>query len=319
MESGFFVRVPAWHSLGNVLENAPNTEEAYEASGLNWKVERYPLHFCHNAVEHESGTFALVRDRDLRVLGTCKERYNILQNLDAMKWCDPLVKSDLWSYETAGALKNGEVCWILLKQGEIELVHKDVLKQYLLFMWSHDGSKAVQIMPTTIRVVCNNTLQVALGENGLKNKIKHTMTMNLKLDEVRKIYEETTTAFEKQNDAFKRMLDVKIDVGFVDTYLDKVMDRAYGATIKEISDMEDGKAKTGLQTILNTFQESVYKGSGSKELGVMNTLYGLFNGVEESVEHFIGGNRIKDRGGNILFGKGKDVVDIAFNAAMEMV
>lgn len=319
MESSFYVRTPAWHGLGNVLAEAPNTDEAYVASGLDWKVERFPLVFQHNGNLHETQEFALVRDKDMRVLGTCRERYNILQNKEAFGWCDPLVTSDLWTYETAGALRNGEVCWILLKQGEIELVHDDVLKQYLLFMWSHDGSRAVQVMPTTIRVVCNNTLQVALNEDGIKNKIKHTMKMNMRLEEVRKIYSETKAAFEKQNDAFKRMLDVKIDAGFVDTYLDKVMDRAYGMSIKDIEEMKDGKAKTTANNVLSTFRESVYKGSGTKELGIVNTLYGLFNGVEESVEHYIGGNRIKDRGNNILFGNGKKVVDIAFDTAMEYV
>lgn len=319
MESMFFVRSEPWHGLGNRLENEPNTLEAYAASGLDWRVNRFPLVFQHNGQLLETQEFALVRDKDVRVLGTCRERYNILQNEEAFQWCDPLITSDLWAYETAGALRNGEVCWILLKQGEIELVNQDVLKQYLLFMWSHDGSRAVQVMPTTIRVVCNNTLQVALNEAKVKNKIKHTMKMNMRLEEVRKIYSETKEAFQNQNDAFKRMLDTKIDMGFVDTYLDKVMTRAYNASIKDIDEMKEGKAKTELTKIVSTFKESVYKGTGTKELGIMNTLYGLFNGVEESVEHYIGGNRIKDRGNNILFGNGHDVVNVAFDTAMEMV
>lgn len=316
MESMFFVRQEPWHKLGNRLETAPTTQEAYIASGLNWKVERHPLVFHKDGTVFETSEFALVRDKDMRVLGVCRERYNIFQNEEALNWCDPLIESGFWTYDTAGALKNGEICWVLLKQGEIEIVKKDVINQFLLLLWSHDGSKSIQIMPTSVRVVCNNTLQVALREAEFKSKIKHTSNMKLRLEEVRKIYSESSKSFENQVEAFKKMLDVKIDVGFVDSYLDVVMDRGFG--IKNIDEMQDGKTKTTATNIVSAFKESVYNGSGTRELGITNTLYGLFNGVEETIEHMVGGNRIKDRGENILFGRGKELVNIAFDTAMAM-
>ena len=184
-ESGFFVRQAAWHELGNVLENEPDVVHAFQASGLDWSVLRSPLSFEYNGEMKSGDINALVRNTDGSVLGHCRERYEIFQNKQAFDWCQPLVESDLWRFETAGALKGGQICWTLLKQGEVELIPKDYLKQYLLLTWSHDGTKAVQVRPTTIRVVCNNTLTVALRETGMCNKIRHTINMIPRLDELR--------------------------------------------------------------------------------------------------------------------------------------
>ena len=122
-ETGFFVEQSAWHQEGIVLEEAPNSEEAYEQSGLNWEVDSRPLHFLVPGVNRRFNTDlrALVRSTDLRVLGACKRNYEVFQNKEAFDWCEPLVQTDWWHYETAGSLKGGEYCWALLKQDEKEI------------------------------------------------------------------------------------------------------------------------------------------------------------------------------------------------------
>lgn len=313
------MRQPAWHRQGNVLEDAPTTEVAYEASGLNWQVNKQPLFFKNGDPQVDMATdmFGLVRNTDNRVLGYCKEQYEIFQNIDALNWCDPLVRSELWRYETAGALKNGEVCWVLLKQGERELVHSDILKEYLLLLWSHDGSRAVQTMPTTIRVVCNNTLQMALDSATFRNRIRHTISMKPKLEEIRSIYSETREAFNNQDEIFNRMLDFTMSEGRTIEYVDHILRMRYG--IDNIDALDEGRSKTNATNIRNTLLAAAYNGTGAQELGINGTMYGVFNGVEEAVEHYIGGNRVKDRGMNILFGRGKEVVDTAYDVALQMM
>lgn len=318
-ESGFFTRQPAWHRQGNVLEDAPTTEVAYEASGLNWQVNKQPLFFKNGDPQVDMATdmFGLVRNTDNRVLGYCKEQYEIFQNIDALNWCDPLVSSELWHYETAGALKNGEVCWVLLKQGERELVRSDILKEYLLLLWSHDGSRAVQTMPTTIRVVCNNTLQMALDSATFRNRIRHTISMKPKLEEIRSIYSETREAFNKQDEMFNRMLDFTMSEGQVVEYVDSIMTGAYNRG--NIDEMEEGRSKTIAKNVRETLLSAAYNGTGAQELGINGTMYGVFNGIEEAIEHYIGGNRVKDRGMNILLGSGHDAVNVAYTNAVRMM
>ena len=315
VESMFSTKAVPWHGEGKVLENYPNTTEAYCESGLNWNVEKLPMFFKRGDESIETDNFALVRDTDNFALGSCKGSYNIFQNKDAFEWCRPLVETGMWKYETAGALKHGVIGWILLNQGEVEIVHNDKLKQYLLLTWSHDGSKCVQAMPTSIRVVCNNTLTQALNTAVFKDKVRHSAKMHMKLEEIKKMYSESQETFKVQNEVFNKMLDFKMTDGMIEQYIDKVMDKAYGKT--NIAEEKDGKAKTIALTTNATLIDAAYNGSGTKELGIGNTMYAVFNGIEEAVEHSLGGNRVKDRGYNILFGGGKSIVDTAYNAALE--
>ena len=317
VESMFSVKETPWHQQGEVLKDYPTTEVAYEKSGLNWTVEKVPLMYNYKDEMHTSDEFALVRDKDGLPLGYCKEGYEIFQNKDGFEWCRPLVETDLWKYETAGSLRNGIVGWILLKQGEIELVHKDILKQYLLLTWAHDGSKTVQPMSTSIRVVCNNTLTAALNEATNRNRVKHTSKMIMKLEEIRKLYETTKEQFEHQKEIFSRMLDFKMSEGQINEYIDKVMENAFHIT--NLNDMEESKKKTISQNVRATLIDGAFNGTGTAELGIGNTMYGVFNGLEEAVEHSLGGKRVKDRGMNILFGTGRNIVDTAYNTALDLM
>lgn len=314
VESMFSTKVTPWHREGIVLEDYPNTEDAYEFSGLNWTVEKKPLFFGVGENVVKTDMFALVRDKDNTMLGSCKDTYKIFQNLDGFNWCKPLVESGMWKYESAGALKNGVIGWILLNQGEVELVKNDKLEQYLLLTWSHDGSKCIQALPTSIRVVCNNTLTQALNTAVFKNKVRHSEKMNWKLEEIQKMYSESQQTFKEQNEMFEKMLDFKMTDGMIEEYVDNVLTNAYG--ISNIDEMKDGRAKTTSLKTKATLLDAAYNGSGTRELGISNTMYAVFNGIEEAVEHSLGGNRVKDRGFNILFGGGKEIVDNAYKTAM---
>ena len=313
-ESGMFVKEEAWHKLGIVVEDAPSVDEAYELSGLNWNVELKPSFINIGDKAVATGDFAVVRDKDNSIFGTVGDRYTPYQNKEAFEWCRPLVESDFWHMESAGSLKGGRVCWSLLKQGETEVVSGDNLKQYLLLTWSHDGSKSVMVAPTTIRVVCNNTLQMALAGNKDISKVRHTSTMSMRLDEIRKLYDMTCESFKSQQEAFNILLDKQIETP--EEYINRIMSEVFG--VSEIKDLKDGRGKTIAKNTKEVLLNYAVNGSGIREQGIKNTLYGAFNGVSEAMEHVIGGNRVKDRGYNVLFGGAKDNIQKAFNVAMNM-
>lgn len=315
-ESGMFVRQPAWHTLGNVLTEAPDTDTAYQKSGLDWEVIKTPLLYKRNIdgidIEFLTDENAIVRRKDNKYLGHCGRRYELYQNIDAFKWCAPLVESGYWKWESAGSLRGGKICWSLLKQSEIQLIPNDHLKNYLMINWSHDGSRSVQIVPTSIRVVCMNTLQTALREDTLITRVKHTKTIIQRMEEAKEIYRLSTEIFRKRDEEFKNFIDTDWDDNQLETFVKKVF---------PVEEELNGKAKTIAEKIQEqalSFVVGDYT-SGAKELGIKNTAYGALMAMSEFNEHYLGGNRIKDRGFNILFSKGKEMNEKAYTVAKQLM
>ena len=164
----FYYGEKPWHELGTELTHAATLEEALSAGGLDWTVSMKPL---VRAGEYQSDVpqrQAVVRD-DVkpglpgRVLGVVHPNFKVLQNRDGAALFDSLFGQGKRVYHTGGYLKMGEVVWLMAKLPEsIVLPGEDTLDTYLLFSNSHDGTLPIDIRLTTVRVVCNNTLTLAL-------------------------------------------------------------------------------------------------------------------------------------------------------------
>lgn len=157
-ESGFFVGQSAWHSLGTVLDNPPTTAIAISKAGLNWQVEEKPIFFDPDQTEITNYK-ALVRSSDRSVLGVVSQGYEVLQNQEAFSWFDFLIHEGDVSLEAAGSLKGGKRIWVLAKINNlcIDVVSEDSVLPYLLLSNAHDGTMAIWINFTPIRVVCQNS------------------------------------------------------------------------------------------------------------------------------------------------------------------
>jgi len=302
-ETGFFVKQPAWHEQGIVLAEAPSVEKAYELSGLDWNVQKKNLIFRNEDGSYQSTEYnAIVRDADLRVLGQCKQQYVPYQNKWAFEWCEPLVETGWWTLEAAGSLRGGEYCWTLLKQDEKELIPNDILKQYLALIWNHTGTAANVITPTTIRVVCMNTLRAALGQ-GLGQKIHHNSDITARYQELQNFYSATTARFAKQEDYFSRLLDLNMP----DIELEEMADALF-----PLADENEKSTRVvnNAERVNTRVKELMVDGkaSGTLSLGIKNTGYGAYQAVSEFVEHEKGKGRIRDRGWHILYGDGAAVV-----------
>jgi len=163
----YFGEMP-WHELGTELDKPATIEEALKAGGLDWTVSMQPLVLAN---EHESDApqrQAIVRDDVLpgqtgRVLGVVHPNFKVLQNREGALLFDSLFGNGDGVYHTGGYLKKGEVVWLMAKLPKsITLPGEDKLDTYLLFSNSHDGTLPIDIRLTTVRVVCNNTLTLAL-------------------------------------------------------------------------------------------------------------------------------------------------------------
>jgi phage/plasmid-like protein (TIGR03299 family) len=164
----FYFGERPWHKLGTKLDKPATIEEALSAGGLDWTVSMHPLVLAR---EHQSAVIqrqAIVRDDVLpgqpgRVLGVVHPNFKVLQNRDGAALFDSLFGKGEAVYHTGGYLKKGEVVWLMAKLPKsIVLPGEDKLDTYLLFSNSHDGTLPIDIRLTTVRVVCNNTLTLAL-------------------------------------------------------------------------------------------------------------------------------------------------------------
>lgn len=167
IESMFYVRregIP-WHRLGTPVEGIVTSVEALVKAGLDWSVSLQPI-FTRDPRTGELVPIldrrATVRFSDGSILGVVSNEYKLLQNVEAFQFFDEIVGEGEAVYHTAGSLLGGRRIWILAKlPGTIQVVGDDMVERYLLLSNGHDGTVAVHIGFTPIRVVCANTLSMA--------------------------------------------------------------------------------------------------------------------------------------------------------------
>lgn len=160
VESMFYVREAPWHGLGTRVEEALDSAEALKKSGLDWKVIQKPI--MTDAFELIPGFKANIRDKDNRVLGVVSDRYKVVQNSEAFAFTDALLNEGV-RYETAGSLQDGKKIWLLARLPEKYIIEGEDIEPYLVFSNSHDGSGSIKVAMTPVRVVCQNTLNIALS------------------------------------------------------------------------------------------------------------------------------------------------------------
>ncbi len=178
VETMMYVREKPWHGIGTMVAEAPTSADALRLSGLDWSVNQEDL---FTVTQKVSGYKANVRSSDGAVLGVVSDRYRICQNTDAFAFTDNLIGGDV-RYETAGSLQGGKRIWLLAKLPDTQILG-DKTEPYLCFTNTHDGSGAIRAIMTPIRVVCNNTLNIALGGAKRAWSARHTGDLDAKLGE----------------------------------------------------------------------------------------------------------------------------------------
>lgn len=181
VESMVYTREKPWHGLGTKVEEAPTSADALRLAGLDWRVEQKNIQLCGGS--KVPGYKANVRSTDGKVLGVVSDRYRIVQNADAFEFTDSIIGGGV-RYETAGSLNGGKKIWLLAKLPETEIAG-DKTEPYLCFSNTHDGSGAVRVCMTPIRVVCNNTLNLALDSAKRAWSVRHTGSLQSKMHEAR--------------------------------------------------------------------------------------------------------------------------------------
>jgi len=180
IETLFYTRTTPWHGLGIKVIEALLSKEALDKSGLNWTVLQQPIYTEQG--QHIPNYKANVRDLDNAILGVVSDRYTVVQNIEAFEFTDNLLGEGV-KYETAGSFNGGRRVWLLAKLPEKYIINGESIEPYLVFSNSHDGSAAITVAMTPIRVVCQNTLNLALRNAKRAWSSKHVGNIAGKLHE----------------------------------------------------------------------------------------------------------------------------------------
>lgn len=271
VETMFYVRETPWHGLGTKVLECPDSKGALVAAGLDWNVVQEPIYTEENEII--KGYKANVRDRDRKVLGVVTDRYKVVQNQEAFVFTDELLGYGV-RYETAGSLQDGKKVWLLAHMPHEYIISGERISPYLLFSNTHDGSGAVRIALTPIRVVCNNTLNLALSTAKRSWSMIHTGDIKSKMKEARETLFLAEQYMDELGKEFDNLRMKKMSEQQVMDYIEILLPIEEGATPQQFRNMkrlqEDMKCR-------------YFDAPDLKDLG--NNAYRFINAVSDFATH----------------------------------
>ena len=235
VESMFYVRETPWHGLGTRVNEAPASKEALTAAGLDWRVLQEPIYT--ETEELISGYKANVRDCDRQVLGVVTDRYKVIQNTEAFAFTDSLLGEGV-RYETAGSLLGGRKVWLLAHMPHEYIISGERISPYLLFSNAHDGSGAVRIALTPVRVVCNNTLNLALSTAKRSWSMMHTGDIKGKIKEAEDTLFRAESYMDELGKEFENLRTKKLTDKKVMEYIEILLPIEDGSTPQQVRNMK---------------------------------------------------------------------------------
>ena len=270
-----------WHGLGTKVEGLMTAKEALEKAHLEWMITKELVYqkMLDGSFRPIPSKYATVRSDNELPLGVVGEKYTVLDNVDAFSFFDEIVQEGLAMYETCGSMKDGRQIWILAKMpNHVKIGEGDEVIPYLLLTNTHDGSGSVKIMPTFIRVVCNNTLQMALGDGRKKRSIyniRHTANMFNKVDDAREAIGLINEDFEQTKEFYQNLMNVELTTEQLETYFVTAADLKYN---------DDGELSSRGQNIVTQLIQNM--SHETNLVGNMaNTVWAAYNAFTFWVDH----------------------------------
>ncbi|MEE9910233.1 MAG: DUF932 domain-containing protein [Deltaproteobacteria bacterium] len=308
VESMMYVGKTPWHGLGTPIpeEKKISVREAIIAAKLDWQVELRRVYTETPGGIANVGIldhFAVCRTSDNTFLGIVGPDYTPLQNEQALEWFQPFLDANEATLETAGSLKGGRQVWALAKirDGNKDVNQKDPLAHYILLSNAHDGSVAVRVGFTPIRVVCNNTLAMAHDSEASKLlRVRHTSNLQVNLETVRETMKVARNEFAATVEQYQKMQKRGIDAAGLERY------------IRVVFSLPDNKGGRELiPKIVYLFEN----GRGHQEAG--KNYWGAYNAVTEYLNYFRGKTQDNTLS-SLWFGESTNVNRKALNIALKM-
>jgi phage/plasmid-like protein (TIGR03299 family) len=314
IESIAYQGATPWHGLGLQVDDAVGRDyrRFLTAAGLDWQVERVPLLTADNGQPVPQG-FATRRVTDQKILGVVGDRYEVLQNEKAFEWFAPFLEAGEAQLHTAGSLRGGSRVWILAKLNRDPLVilPNDVVEKYLLLSHSHDGTLAIRVGFTPIRVVCANTLAASHADAGSQLiRIRHTKAAQVNLEAIRETVDTINAAFEATAEQYRLLAHRHINQQDVLRYVKVV----FGIPEQPPA---DGYTKQS-EKLIDEALAKIFSGRGQDIPGVEGTLWAAYNGITEYLS-YDRGRTPETRLNSLWYGESAKLNQRALDTALELV
>lgn len=304
-----------WHALGNNLPANQPIDVWIKKSGMDWEIRESPVRF----MTEQSGRLGSIHSFDEQKvlyrsdtnmpLSVVSDRYQVVQPREILEFYRDLTEVSGYELETAGVLKSGRKIWALAKTGkEAVLKDNDKVVSYLLLATSCDGTLATTATPTSIRVVCNNTLAVAL--NGASQAIKVPHSTSFDAMAVKKQLGIAVSHWDSFMYRMKTLSERKVKSHESMNYFLKVLCTSDANLEGQLTN------ERALKKV-----QSLYEGRGQGALleSSNGTAWGLLNAVTEYVDHEKRARNHENRIDSAWFGPGAAIKQRALDAALQLV
>jgi phage/plasmid-like protein (TIGR03299 family) len=282
--------ITPWHGLGTVVAGKVDSiTSAIGLARLGWRVDLRPVSTQVNGVTVPCDMArAVVRDDTGDVLGVVGTGFVPVQNEGAFAAFQPWIDSGVLTLETAGSLQGGRRVWILARVNvdAMEIGAGDSIVPYALLAHAHDGTMAIRVKATTVRVVCRNTLHASGIMGAVHASIRHTSGAAAKMENAIATLDNVRKAADAQAAAFRSLTTVHLPDGDRER-ADAVIDYLAAVWNKEATELAKDKRAIDVWDLF----EGV--GQGSRLATSEGTVWGLYNALSEYVTH-----TARSRGGN---------------------
>jgi len=309
-----YVNEVPWHGLGNQLTDNADIDQWRIDAGLNWEAKKSDMMYETEGgnLYYETAKQVIYRSDTEAWLGVVSPNFKIVQPAEVMEFFRDLTELGKFKMETAGSLFGGKKIWALARHNkQAKLPGNDVVKPYLLLATGMDGSLATNAQFTTVRVVCNNTLQMALSRSHGHVRVTHRGTFyenevkaelglmdeefSLFTEYANKLAEKKVTSQAERMDYFARVFNPNYE----ELSLDDQSEYLELPTIQQVADVYE-------------------KFPGQSLKSAADTAWGLVNGVTAYLDHVRNTQTVDARLNSAWFGNGADLKERALHLAMEL-
>lgn len=290
-----------WHGLGTKVDANSTTEQLLKAAYLDWTVDKVPAYIDIDGEKVLTGSQALVRSSDSAILSMVSDNWNPVQNTEAFEFFQEFIDNGDMEMHTAGSLKSGTIVWALAKVKEsFELFGGDLVESYLLFTNPHQFGKAIDVRFTPIRVVCNNTLSMALRNNA-EHQVSITHRSAFNAEQVKTTLGLAHMRLDEYKEAAEYLGKVRYNAEQMSKYFTKLFPKTNGA---------DGISRLG-QEMMDAVE--VQPGAKFAE----GSFWQLFNAVTYVADHQAATTR-DNRLYNAWYGQMRQKKQAALQLAVKM-
>ncbi|AJW54689.1 DUF932 domain-containing protein [Burkholderia pseudomallei] len=313
-----YVNQEPWHGLGNKLAPKQPLEVWARAAGMNWSIEEAEVRFVAAGNRSLGSIHAfpeqkvLYRSDTQAPLSVVSARYQVVQPAEILEFYRDLTEHSGFELETAGVLKDGKKLWALARTGQsVTLKGKDTVNGYVLLATACDGTLATTAQHTSVRVVCNNTLQIALGDSAAAVKVGHRSQFDAQA--VKRQLGIAVSSWDAFMVRMKALSERKMSDAAAEKFLRRVL--TYPTTSPANRDVLAVNERA-IKAVAELYSG---RGKGADLASASGTAWGLLNAVTEYVDHHRRARSDDHRRDAAWFGSGATLKDRAWDEALKLV